>query len=161
MNQESPREIDGKMYWFSPDGALLTNHIRDFNITIPRDSRSRDTMCASGICQESGFCFPGGYGADRSGVKRLPKGWLKAFIDGDWHFVYQPDAGPYRTVPREDGGEYPVYYRISDTERTLYASEPDGFTMGFGAFLYQSSEKERKENLFKICSATGSILSWN
>ena len=25
MNQESPREIDGKMYWFSPDGALLTN----------------------------------------------------------------------------------------------------------------------------------------
>ena len=42
-----------------------------------------------------------------------------------------------------------VYYRISDTERTLYASEPDGFIMGFGAFLYQSSEKERKDNLFQ------------
>ena len=150
MNQESPREIDGKMYWFSPDGALLTNQYQ--GLQYYNSQGQPEPGYDVRVWDLSGnpvFASPEDTARIEGELNRLPKGWLKAFIDGDWHFVYQPDAGPYRTVPREDGGEYPVYYRISDTERTLYASEPDGFTMGFGAFLYQSSEKERKDNLFQ------------
>lgn len=145
LNQESSKTIGGKEYWFLPDGRLLSNRYEGIHYynSLGQPDPSYDVR----VWNEQGETITLSDGEEKAleeALNRLPSGWLKTFVDGDWHFVYCPDRGAYQELSDGAGGSYPVHYELNDAERTLYVSSPEGILDGFGAFLYLRSAQDRK-----------------
>lgn len=150
LNMSASKEINGERFYFREDGSLRANEYRgfkyvdwegrmnsDYDITA-EDQKGKKKSTETDEKEEIG-----------DAINRLPKGWLKKFVDDGWKFIYCPEKEYYTSARYDDGGErYYIRYKIDTYKKTLRFAEKDAIWAGFGEYIYQASKNDFKEMSF-------------